>query len=385
MNIHENKELIHSFTIDEKVKIDVYSISFISSDGKNNGYIMQGTEEWYAIRNKYITSTEVATILGLNRHISYNSLLLKKITNHREKQTKQMLEGLIMEPFATNILRYYPIDETTTDITLTHNTYNNFINKNIINDVYEDKKTYMITIKDIDGFIEVPILCSPDCYILKNDKKYPVDIKRTGKYTYESQINSGFYSTYVWQSIMQQLRYNSEYGYLFFNIFTNDGLEFKHEKIEIENYKPFIKEILINGNRFYEDLNRYKNIPVAEILKILDLKDSIDYNIVKEQLEAIPKEGEIKIDINNEKEYKPILDCFIYSQQENEIENINNIYNIIEWYVHMNETKIKYEKTIETFKNNIKIKFPDCKKINIVEGDNRLATITTKPFKIYIN
>ena len=69
----------------------------------NKKQIVQKSQEWYEIRNKIVTSTDVSTILDLNKYQSKRELILKKIKNEISTPNEAMEWGNFFEPIAIDI------------------------------------------------------------------------------------------------------------------------------------------------------------------------------------------------------------------------------------------------------------------------------------------
>lgn len=382
--MNENIQIIKTYTIDYQGKIHLNescdSPQYIITVSKMN--VLQDTPEWLENRKNYLTSTAIATILGLDSYTTKEKLILSKLGLLPDIKNINTLEGRIFEQYLYEMCKYYDFQNHSANDSL--KVYERTLNNEIINEVSKDKNTYLLNISN--GFESVDIMVSPDAVMKNGDNYIPVDIKRMGLYAYENYTGKGIYSSYVWQSVCQSLVYGSDIGYLFIMVLTNNNLIYKHDSISIKEYLPFLNNIISEGNKFIDLLNSLKGKHPSDIYKELNIETPYDNDIIDKISETLKdNEGnileitpnvlpdDIQIKLNN------------YILGENKDRNIN-MHEVIQWEREEYQAYKEREESYSNVKNIIKNAFIGYDKILVRDEEgNLLYSINIKPFKVKIH
>lgn len=298
--------------------------------------IKQNSDDWYKLRRDYIGSSEIATILDLSKFSSMKELIIKKVFPEKidEKKSNRMIMGSILEPVIGDfILPYFERDIETT--------LSNYMNNTKIRNVVKDSNTYLLEINNIFKDKPYYIIVSPD--YVDVDYKIPYDIKTMTKYSYDSFISNTNPNDYILQSLMQQIVFNSEIGYLFIMIDAND---IKLFEINMNEYVPMFETLYDSLEKFHKDCEFAKTLTYDEfITKYIDVK--FDTSNLSE-----PENDVLEINRNNIDEILNEVKLI-----QNDLIDHLNIETLIELclkYININEDKKELARLEDSIKSIFK-------------------------------
>ena len=254
--VYENKK--YSFTFND-IYVDVYRYK-----DKFDYDAESGNEAFNAIR-WYVGSSSLASlIIPESSFMNTKSYLFEKVGLLKRPKSKQMILGNIMEPYLQTLLSCY--DTTSSDdMVALNNTYENIKNGLVVNDIRKEQHSYIVVIKDDEKDEGYPVRVSPDFILTENNKEFPVDTKFVSRYSFKEKELTLAPSQYTWQSIMQQLVYDSDKGYLFYLIGNED---LKLVSINIDNYLAFLPTIYAELKTFYSLMLNAKKFTFEEFYSI---------------------------------------------------------------------------------------------------------------------
>lgn len=234
-------------------EVDIPKITSIDVETIQGG--QNDKSQWEKLRFQYIGSSQIGVILNTSNFITRKQLLLTRLGHLEKQRNNQMYLGLLYEKDIADKLRYYDND--------IESCYTNYINNNPIRHIRKEENVYILHFNREDDS-KISIIVSPDYLMtesLTSNEYYPVDIKFV---TFLSNASlTGNVSDYVWQSIMQQLCYQVNHGYLFYQIGNTD---IKLTTIEMDNYSPFLDVVINEVYKFYQEIEYYRNKTLSEIL-----------------------------------------------------------------------------------------------------------------------
>ncbi len=350
-------------------------------------HTIKDKERWLKERSKLIGSSEVGIITNDSPYGNICELYLQKVFGKEVIENKEIMEGLVMEDVGIDLLRYYELYDKNTEkirTSATIDTYKNKIESKVINEVYADKQLYIL---EIDNGLESTMLSvSPDAFITFREESgvlsFPVDIKRVGKYVYETLSSTGIGKRYMWQSFLQQLVYQSDMSYLFLMIFNNNGLDLDHIQIYNSDLYPYLNTLITKCNRFYDNLQRYKGLMDYDLIvkenSVVDLDRELVNNITSKIVET-GSGYEVIIDddwnTNDEMLNSALEDIRTITEAD-------NIRSFIDTYIEANNVHIQQKKALERLRNILKNKFGRYKELVIKQHDKIQAVIKLDKFII---
>jgi len=279
--------------------------------------------------NLFIGASQVASLLVPEESFSNpKNMLLEKLNIIRKINTKQMILGRIFEEYLKDLLTYFDKDADSI--------LENKLKGNRIREVAEIQNTYIVFIND------VPIRVTPDFSIKIEDKDIPVDTKFVNRISFNKKEMSMLPGQYVWQSIMQQLAMNTDFGLLFYLIANEDVVI---QKIDLNEYLPFITTVSQNVDDFY------KNVIDANT----KARDEVINNYYTEY--SIKLSG---YEVDNE---NVIYSNETYYENADDIAGDDQDYTMAVEYIKNRELKTEYEQKMESIKNNFRVKYPSHKNV----------------------
>ncbi|GIU70088.1 MAG: hypothetical protein KatS3mg002_1324 [Candidatus Woesearchaeota archaeon] len=328
--------------------------------------IKQNSNDWYKLRKDYIGSSEIATILNLSKFSSIKELIIKKVFPEKidEKKSNRMIMGSILEPVIGDfILPYY---ENSLEQTI-----ENYKQNKKIRNVVKDDSVYIIKIKNIFYDKEFNIIVSPD--YIDTEEKIPYDIKTMTKFSYDAFISDTNPTDYIWQSIMQQIVYDSELGYLFIMIDAND---IKLFEIRASEYLPMLDAIYNELDKFYSDIEFAKSIGYEEFMnKYIDIKFDTRHLDDHTEKELIITKNNINEVFSNSK--------IIHNDVINNM-SFDMLIELCQKYIEMNEYKKELSKEEDKIKSIFKQIGNGYKNILLDVDSEYTVKINLERFKINI-
>lgn len=238
--------------------------------------VLQRSSEWYGIRNKYLGASEIGALLGIDKYSNPKILLFQKLGFMRESKTPNMILGAMFENDILEKFSYFEYDEDTT--------YENYLQNRVLRKTYRVNNSYLLKIND------VPFIVSPDGYFIDDGQKIPVETKFINNII--GSNNDYYIGKFAWQSVMQQLLYDVNYGYIF-TLIGNTKLSLN--KIMLKDYMPLINNVLDEAKRFYEALHEStsRGLSIVDVNKLYYneylIKDTT--YIKKEHMETISNQN----------------------------------------------------------------------------------------------
>ncbi len=215
----------------------------------NKCHATQGSPEWHELRKKYIGASEIGTLLNIDPYRNVKDLLLSKAFDPKETYSPQMYIGKLFEKDILDKFAYYEYDEK--------RTMGNYINNKRIREPQKVEDSYILTIDNIS------FLVSPDGIIKEDDSIVPVETKFVSEFSIRKNNIGVSNGKYAWQSIMQQLVFNTDKGYIF-TLVDNKAIHF--DVVQKSKFIDLIPSMLKDAEMFYKYLNEIKeeNLTVSE-------------------------------------------------------------------------------------------------------------------------
>jgi hypothetical protein len=254
--VYENIEFAMQFG---SIYVDVYE-----RNGKYN--FGEGQDEIDANTiNYWVGSSSISSLINPEASFTNSkSYLFEKLGLLKRPVTKPMLMGNLFEPYIYKLLCVYPLDiqdeEERLQIMLKRLKENSLVN----NVKYIDN-TYVLVFKispDEQGY---PVRVTPDFTIVIDGIEYPVDAKFVSRFSFNNKELSLTPSQYTWQSLMQQLAFNVNRGYLFY-VIGNEDIQFV--SIDRDHYTPFLQTIYSELEIFYNHLFNAKNYTFEQFFNL---------------------------------------------------------------------------------------------------------------------
>jgi putative phage-type endonuclease len=201
----------------------------------NKKQIVQRSNEWYSIRNNIITSTDVSTILDLNKFQNKRDLILKKINNKTSSPNEAMEWGNFFEDIACSI-------------------YSKINNKKVYNLGLLIHDVYKFLGASPDGLIENNYLLEIKCpFSQKIYKNIPINYWIQTQIQMEvCNLNKTILFVCVFdKSIKPDVLYSG----------NKNGVDWSllnYKEFVIERDRKWFSDNLFKIKDFYKDLNYYK-------------------------------------------------------------------------------------------------------------------------------
>lgn len=305
-----------------------------------------------------VSSSEIAKILNVSRYSNAKEVLLKKLGYIKPEDTIYTIIGKETESVAAKLYTYYPKGESKqNDEIFLHNYRNNLVVNNI------EKESHVFIIEIVLNFTDsIFILVSPDYY--DTDLLAPVEIKTINEFSFSKFDKDKISYDYIFQSLLQQIVYGSDIGYLFY-VVSNYNIVKKTIKLRdyIDDFVISLPVII----EFIKILNHCRD-------RKLSFKDVVSSFYIDENFDV----GEVS-------EYKKWIDSLKAkdksetSMEITENEEINKLNDMLQNYNELNTKKNELEKECKKIKNIIKQAYIDKLyiKTDIVE-------VSLNPFRIKI-
>jgi len=223
--------------------------------------IIQKSPEWLALRNKYVGASEVGAIMGINSYQNIKDLLFAKLGFMNEFNNSYMSLGTIFENDILSKFDYYEYNEEQT-------MYNYLENKKL-------RKSHRCNESYILYLDNVPFIVSPDGYFIDDDGlTIPIETKFIDLFSIKTNNIEVSIGKYAWQSVLQQLVFNVDYGYIF-TLVSNKNLILS--KILLDTYESQLDYLIQKTKEFYDILNTC----IINDLKINEVNDNFytEFNI----------------------------------------------------------------------------------------------------------
>ena len=261
--IYENIEFTMQFG---SIYVDVYE-----RNGKYNFGESQDETDVSTI-NYWVGSSSISSLINPEASFTNTkSYLFEKLGLLKRPVTKPMLMGNLFEPYIYKLLCVCPLDiqyeEERLQIMLKR-----LKEDFVVNDVNYIDNTYVLVFKvstDEQGY---PVRVSPDFTIVIDGIEYPVDAKFVSRFSFNNKELSLTPSQYTWQSLMQQLVFNVNRGYLFY-VISNEDIQFV--SIDRDHYTPFLQTIYSELEIFYNHLFNAKNYTFEQFFNLVYPDQSI--------------------------------------------------------------------------------------------------------------
>lgn len=201
--------------------------------------LIQGSNEWLRFRNKYIGASEIGALINIDKYSNPKELLFKKLGYIVKSNNNNTFLGKIFEKDIIEKFKYYDYDINVT--------YDNILQNKVVRDVHQEVNAYILYIND------VPFIVSPDAYTYDNGNTIPVEIKFMDVFSLKNNMTILTSGVYAWQSLMQQIVYNSNYGYIFALI---SNKEFVLEIVRTDTLISQVDMLIEKAQEFYSILNK---------------------------------------------------------------------------------------------------------------------------------
>lgn len=214
---------------------------------KNLGNIKQTDKDrYYNVCSKALHLSFVPIISGVSKFSSKKEVLLKRLGYIKFKSNNYYYLSELQKEQSKKLFNHYEKDLELTYINIKHNKK--------VRDIKEDDNVYVIgTLNRNYCYV------SNGYYVEENNKRIPVDLRFISITTSKTDL---YILEHIYYNLLRQYVYNSEYGYIAYQVSNAD---FIVQKIESKDYN-IIDTVSKYIDDYFEDEKNNKDKPIEEIL-----------------------------------------------------------------------------------------------------------------------
>lgn len=335
--VYENIEFPMQFG---SIYVDVYERNSKYNFGEGQDEIDANTI------NYWVGSSSISSLINPEASfMNTKSYLFEKLGLLKRPVTKPMLMGNLFEPYIYKLLSVYPIDIQNDEERLKV-MLKRLKEDLVVNDVDYIDNTYVLVFKSSPDEQGYPVRVTPDFTITIDGVKYPVDAKFVNRFSFNNKELSLTPSQYTWQSLMQQIVFNANRGYLFY-VIGNEDIQFV--SIDRDHYTPFLQTIYSELEIFYNYLFNAKNYTFEQFFNIAYPDQSISLYDAKYML---------VMDEEKLEEMKNRIDSrYAVGDMEDELKCVE--------YIKNQEIRSEAESKMTDIKDYYKTKYPNFEGIEL--------------------